>query len=111
MFSIISIIEICYWTDPPFYTGQSLVTAIEGDETLITLDLSGNPLPLSDTLVWTFNGQSIQTEGRIILGLDSITFRNVERGDAGIYAVFSSNEAGGSNTFEFELEVFCKFHA
>ena len=72
------------------------------------LSLTGNPLPENDMLEWTFNGGGIRSEGRIALGVDSISFTSVERGDAGNYTVLSSNVAGDSNRFEFVLEVFCK---
>ena len=72
------------------------------------LNLSGNPLPLIGTVVWTFNGQTIQSDGRITLDLDSISFASVGRDDAGTYTVQSSNAAGDSNTFVFDLDVLCK---
>ena len=100
-------------TEPPVYEGLLRYEAIEDQQDFrITLNLTGNPIPMLGTLVWTFNGQELSLGGGmdgagISLGLDFIEFETVSRNNAGTYTVFSSNAAGNAS-FEFELEVFCK---
>ena len=71
------------------------------------LNLTGDPFPTLDTLVWTFNGQVLSGGGGIDLGLDFVEFDAVSRSNAGTYTVFSSNAAGNAS-FEFELVVLRK---
>ena len=90
------------------YSGEAALEEIEGRDLNVMLGLAGSPIPLDSSVEWTFNGQPLASGGRISLGLMSIEFGPVDRADAGIYTVTSSNVAG-NDTFEFSLSVLCEF--
>ncbi len=69
--------------------------------------LTGNPLPLNNTLTWTLNGQSLTDGDGVNLGLDFLQLSPINRIHAGTYNVTSSNIAG-SATFEFMVFVSCE---
>ena len=95
------------YADPPLYTGQATHEVIEGQEFRIMLQLTGNPLPLVDTVTWTFNGQPLSIGGGINFGLDFIEFSSINRTNEGNYTVTSSNLAGNAS-FALSISVFCK---
>ena len=77
----------------------------EGMSLTIPLTIMANPSP---SLVWTLNGQPVDTERGITLSLTSIMFMSVSKQDAGIYIINATNSVG-SVTVNFTLDVQCKF--
>ena len=95
-------------TVPPTLTpGQLVFDVPEGDlNFVITLNVTGNPLPTNEQTVWQFNGGPL---GSGVTGTGtSLSFTSVSRDHAGMYTVSAVTEAGSSNTANITFNVLCE---
>ena len=73
-------------------------------------EFEANPPP--DSHIWTRDGEPLSSGGRIALSTNintsSLTIVDVNRNDAGVYRIFSSNAAGNGSAL-FTLSVYCEF--
>jgi hypothetical protein len=84
-----------------------LATSMEGDNEFVyqfTINSDANPVPTNFT--WRRGSEEISNSTRITITVNSITIRNVDRNDSGIYVVTAYSITGVA-TANFTLAVQC----
>ena len=81
-----------------------MFTHVAGESVAVPISLDGRPTP---ALVWTLNGNVIQSSTRRTLSNTGLTISSVAAEDAGEYVVTASNVVNSTST-SFQLIVRCK---
>ena len=79
-------------------------TLMRGDPLNVEITIGGYPIP---DLVWTLNGEVIESDSRRRLLVNGIFIDSVEREDAGEYVLTASNDAN-TESVNISVTVRCK---
>lgn len=98
---------------------SSPVKVREGEGLLLNLEMGHPAMPYPRNFSWTFNGTPQSNDSRRAYGYPFMSFVAVERLDAGVYSLTTTNffldnptlEAVGSDRTEFTLDVLCMLPA
>ena len=99
---------------PNFIDNLPVVT-VEGSTNTINLSQAPDAFPFPQQFSWTVNGSPARNNSRVSFGYPSVTFQQMERGDAGTYILAATNYRldnasvlVGMDTGSFTLDVQCK---
>ena len=105
------------YTGPPNLINNLSMIAVEGSTNTVSLHQAPDAFPFPQQFSWTVNGSPASSNSRVTFGYPSVTFQQLERGDAGTYTLTATNYRldntsvlVGKNTGSFILDVQCKFH-
>ena len=92
-------------TDLPEYVNPGMQSIVEGNDFVLDLNLTANPIP--GDYQWQKDGVDITSGGRFTLTVDQIVIGTTQRNDAGGYTLTAMNIVGQATT-SFELDVLCE---
>ena len=104
------------YTGSPNLTDNLPVVVVEGRTNTVSLRQAPDAFPFPQQFSWTVNGSPASNNSRVTFGYPSVTFQQLERGDAGTYTLTATNYrldntsvVVGTDTGSFTLDVQCKF--
>ena len=90
--------------------------AVEGSTNTISLRQAPDAFPFPQQFSWTVDRSPASNNSRVTFGYPSVSFQQLERGDAGTYTLTATNYhldntsvVVGMDTGSFILDVQCKF--
>ena len=102
---------IVFYSGPPNLLDNQQIVVVEGTTNTTNLQQAPDAFPFPRQFSWTANNNS-----RVAFGYPSVTFQQLERGDAGTYTLTATNYrldntnvVVGTDTGSFVLDVQCKF--
>ena len=91
------------------------MVAVEGSTSTVSLSQTPDAFPFPHQFSWTVNGLPANNNSKVTFAYPSVTFQQIERGDAGTYTLTATNyrldniSVGvGMDTGSFTLDVQCK---
>ena len=92
-------------TVPPTYTPPGVQVVEEGMGITVALTVVARPAALTSPTLARDGGATVPMD--TVVAADSVTFVDVQRADAGLYTLTSTNDAG-QGSVNFTLDVQCK---
>ena len=83
------------------------VSAVENKDLVVILTFRIHSFPAYNSLIFEYNGLSMEFDTRIEANNASILIRNPTKEDAGYYTLYATNTKGTASA-TINLTVFCK---
>lgn len=97
---------IFWYSVPPQVSFSTTFNACENDSLTINGTITGNPIPTS---VWRKGETVLMDNDQLDVSNESLIFSSVQREDAGIYNISSTNSEGSANS-TFTVDICCELH-